>query len=58
MPIRNSDRTTGTILGSELTLRHGADGLPEDTIGIHFKGSAGPEFWCVRPPWNDTDVGR
>ena len=50
VPIRNSDRTTGTILGSELTRRHGADGLPEDTIGIHFKGSAGQSFGAFVPP--------
>ena len=50
LPIRNSDRTTGTILGSELTRRHGADGLPDDTIGIHFKGSAGQSFGAFVPP--------
>src|SRR5690606_22658919 len=36
LPIHNSDRTTGTILGSEVTRRHGADGLPDDTIKIYF----------------------
>ena len=49
LPIRNSDRTTGTMLGSEVTRRHGADGLPEDTIGIHFKGSAGQSFAAFVP---------
>ena len=49
LPIRNSDRTTGTILGSEVTRRHGADGLPEDTIGVHFKGSAGQSFAAFVP---------
>ena len=49
LPIRNSDRTTGTMLGSEVTRRHGADGLPEDTIGIHFKGSAGQSFGAFVP---------
>ena len=49
LPIRNSDRTTGTILGSELTRRHGAEGLPDDTIGIHFKGSAGQSFGAFLP---------
>ena len=50
LEIRNSDRTTGTILGSEVTRRHGADGLPEDTIGFHFKGSAGQSFAAFVPP--------
>ena len=49
LPIRNSDRTTGTILGSEVTRAHGGDGLPEDTIGIHFKGSAGQSFAAFLP---------
>ena len=49
LPICNSDRTTGTILGSELTRRYGADGLPEDTIGIHFTGSAGQSFGAFVP---------
>ncbi len=49
LPIRNSDRTTGTILGSEVTRAHGADGLPEDTIAIHFKGSAGQSFAAFVP---------
>jgi glutamate synthase (ferredoxin) len=49
LPIRNSDRTTGTILGSEVTRRYGAEGLPEDTIGIHFKGSAGQSFGAFVP---------
>ncbi|MDQ2730729.1 MAG: glutamate synthase-related protein, partial [Armatimonadota bacterium] len=41
MPIRNVDRTTGTILGSEVTRNYGAEGLQEDTIQIKFNGSAG-----------------
>ena len=50
LPIRNSDRTTGTILGSEVTRRYGAEGLPPDTIGIHFRGSAGQSFGAFLPP--------
>ncbi len=49
LPIRNSNRTTGTILGSEVTRRYGADGLPADTIDIHFKGSAGQSFGAFLP---------
>ncbi len=41
LPIRNIHRTVGTILSSEITRRYGARGLPEDTIQIHFRGSAG-----------------
>src|SRR5262249_39242298 len=39
LPIKNVNRVVGTITGSELTRRHGAEGLPEDTIQLHFKGS-------------------
>src|SRR5438477_803544 len=41
LPIRNANRTVGTILGSEITRRYGGQGLPDDTIKIHFMGSAG-----------------
>jgi glutamate synthase (ferredoxin) len=49
LPIRNVHRTTGTILGSELTRRHGAAGLPEDTITLKFTGSAGQSFGAFVP---------
>jgi glutamate synthase (NADPH/NADH) large chain len=48
-PIQNINRTAGTILGYELTKRHGAEGLPEDTIQIHFRGSAGQSFSAFVP---------
>ena len=38
LPIRNVDRVVGTMVGSEITRRYGADGLPEDTIRLHFTG--------------------
>src|SRR5262252_6340352 len=44
LPIRNANRTVGTILGSELTRRYGADGLPDDAIKVRFTGSAGQTF--------------
>ncbi|MCP5524593.1 MAG: glutamate synthase large subunit [Verrucomicrobiales bacterium] len=50
MPIANINRVVGTITGSELTRRHGPAGLPEDTIKIHFKGSAGQSFAAFMPP--------
>ena len=42
--IRNTDRTVGTILSSEISRRHGAKGLKEDTIRLNFTGSAGQSF--------------
>jgi glutamate synthase (ferredoxin) len=49
IPINNSNRVVGTMLGSELTRRHGAEGLPEDTIRLRFKGSAGQSFGAFMP---------
>jgi glutamate synthase (ferredoxin) len=49
LPIRNVNRTVGTILGSELTRRHGGAGLPDDTIQIKFHGSAGQSFGAFLP---------
>ncbi len=48
-PIRNVDRTTGTLLGSEVTRRYGAAGLPPDTIDLTFTGSAGQSFGAFLP---------
>ena len=42
--IRNSNRTVGTMLSSEIAQRYGDKGLPEDTIQVHFCGSAGQSF--------------
>jgi glutamate synthase (ferredoxin) len=50
LPIRNVNRVVGTITGSEVTLAHGAKGLPEDTIRLHFRGSAGQSFGAFMPP--------
>ena len=49
LPIRNVNRTVGTILGYELTRRYGAEGLPEDTIQLNFRGSAGQSFGAFVP---------
>ncbi|MDZ4338772.1 MAG: glutamate synthase large subunit, partial [candidate division NC10 bacterium] len=49
LPIRNANRVVGTILGSALTRRYGGAGLPEDTIRLHFKGSAGQSFGAFIP---------
>jgi glutamate synthase domain-containing protein 2/glutamate synthase domain-containing protein 1/glutamate synthase domain-containing protein 3 len=44
LPIRNSNRTVGTMLSGEVAKRFGEEGLPDDTIRIHFTGSAGQSF--------------
>jgi glutamate synthase domain-containing protein 2/glutamate synthase domain-containing protein 1/glutamate synthase domain-containing protein 3 len=49
LPIRNTNRVVGTILGSEVTRRFGPQGLPEDTIHFHFQGSAGQSFGAFVP---------
>jgi glutamate synthase (ferredoxin) len=49
LPIRNANRTVGTMLGAEVTRRFGGDGLPSDTIRIAFKGSAGQSFGAFLP---------
>jgi len=50
LPVRNVNRTVGTILGSEVTRRFGAAGLPEDTISLTLSGSAGQSFGAFLPP--------
>ena len=50
LPIKNTNRTVGTITGSELTRKRGAKGLPDDTIKIKFNGSAGQSFGAFMPP--------
>jgi glutamate synthase (ferredoxin) len=49
LPIQNVNRTVGTILGSEVSLAYGDEGLPEDTIQLRFRGSAGQSLgaWCT-----------
>src|SRR6185503_13891537 len=49
LSIQNVNRVVGTILGSEITRRHGVTGLPADTIQIHFQGSAGQSFGAFMP---------
>ncbi|MCC7120840.1 MAG: glutamate synthase large subunit [Gammaproteobacteria bacterium] len=49
LKIRNVNRTVGTILGYEVTKRHGGEGLPDDTIRLNFKGSAGQSFGAFIP---------
>ncbi|MEI7743548.1 MAG: glutamate synthase large subunit [Chloroflexota bacterium] len=49
LPIRNINRTVGTMLGSEVTRRWGREGLPDDTIDLTFTGSAGQSFGAFIP---------
>ncbi len=44
IPIRNINRTVGTMLSSEIARRYGLSGLPDNTIQIKFEGSAGQSF--------------
>ena len=44
LPIKNTDRTTGAILSNRIVLKHGPDGLPDDTLKVTFRGSAGQSF--------------
>ena len=48
-PIRNVNRTVGTLLGHEVTKAWKGEGLPEDTIRIEFEGSAGQSFGAFVP---------
>ena len=50
LTVRNTNRVVGTVVGSEITRRYGADGLPEDTIHLKCKGSAGQSFGAFVPP--------
>ena len=49
LPVRNVNRTVGTMLGYEVTKRWGAEGLPDNTIDISFRGSAGQSFGAFLP---------
>ena len=49
LPIRNTNRVVGAMVGSAVTRRYGPAGLPEDTIRIRFKGSAGQSFGAFIP---------
>ena len=49
MPIKNVNRTVGTMLGSEITRKFGGAGLPKDSININFHGTAGNSFGAFIP---------
>ncbi|MGE5285823.1 MAG: glutamate synthase-related protein, partial [Micromonosporaceae bacterium] len=49
LPVRNVNRTVGTMLGYEVTRRWGGEGLPDGTIDIRLTGSAGQSFGAFVP---------
>jgi glutamate synthase (NADPH) large chain len=49
LPVRNVNRTVGTMLGSELTRRWGGAGLPDGTIEVELTGSAGQSLGAFLP---------
>ena len=50
LPIRNSNRTTGAMLSGQVSRKYGEAGLPDDTIRIRLKGSAGQSFGAFLAP--------
>ncbi len=44
LPIYNRNRTVGTMLSGQIAMKYGAEGLPDNTIRLKFKGSAGQSF--------------
>ncbi|HEY5674292.1 MAG TPA: glutamate synthase large subunit [Malonomonas sp.] len=53
MPIRNSNRTFGTMLSGQIAMQHGREGLPEGTININLTGIAGQSFGSFLAPGID-----
>jgi glutamate synthase domain-containing protein 3 len=49
LPIQNTNRTVGTILGNEVSRKYGLEGLPDDTIQIRLSGSAGQSIAAWLP---------
>jgi glutamate synthase (NADPH/NADH) large chain len=50
LPVRNVNRTVGTLLSAEVTKRYGASGLPDDTIRVRLTGSAGQSLGAFLVP--------
>jgi glutamate synthase (NADPH/NADH) large chain len=49
LPIRNTERAVGTMLGHEVTVRHGEHGLPSGSIDVTLTGSAGQSLGAFLP---------
>lgn len=56
MPIRNVNRTVGTMISSEIAKRYGSEGLPDDTITLKFTGSAGQSFGAFCSPGMTLEI--
>jgi glutamate synthase (NADPH/NADH) large chain len=50
MPIRNIDRTVGAILSNRIIKKYGEKGLPDDTLQVFLRGSAGQSFGAFLAP--------
>ncbi len=50
LPIRNTNRTAGAILSNRIVNRHGPQGLPDNTLKVVFRGSAGQSFGAFLAP--------
>ncbi len=44
LPVKNTDRTIGAILSNRIVVKHGPEGLPDDTVKVTLRGSAGQSF--------------
>ncbi|OZM70464.1 glutamate synthase large subunit [Amycolatopsis antarctica] len=56
LPVRNVNRTVGTLLGSEITRRFGGDGLPPGTVNVTLTGSAGQSLGAFLPSGITLDL--
>ncbi|WP_034272965.1 glutamate synthase large subunit [Haloechinothrix halophila] len=56
LPVRNVNRTVGTLLGAEITRRYGGEGLPDGTIELTLTGSAGQSLGAFLPPGVTIDL--
>jgi glutamate synthase (NADPH/NADH) large chain len=56
LPVRNVNRTVGTLLGAEITRRYGADGLDDGTVAITLTGSAGQSLGAFLPKGVTIDL--
>jgi glutamate synthase (NADPH/NADH) large chain len=56
LPVRNVNRTVGTLLGAEVTRRYGGQGLPDGTIHVTLTGSAGQSLGAFLPAGITIDM--
>ncbi|WP_314502412.1 glutamate synthase large subunit [uncultured Microbacterium sp.] len=49
LPIRNTERAVGTMLGHAVTVVHGENGMPAGSIVVNLTGSAGQSFGAFMP---------